>query len=606
MHPVVSSASIRLSQNQVRSNPILASQQDYCRGGSLRDKELRQLARLQQFQSDGIPLFKRPEMHRIDSSSLRLSEKRIGVAGLVVDHRNVGFVTRLHVELSRTWDISANLPFRQIHIQNLLLSVLSGSGFEESLPELFAFKIRDSLADRYEGDSMDISGLLAILDASLGQSNSLLDAAVAVVSPITDDWLVPSKSVQWKLKAFHREFGEGSLLIRHTDDEEASAFDNKFKTVWQVRNLEELAENLRNAGLLQSLLSGFTLRSEHAYAIASQLGQWLDDESQFARAVSFLKRIKGRISNETPARIRLEVSFAEEDLCRHRGHFDAAIAVREQRLELIKQPFVSCYEREVDSDNRHAAALYDAHRFPIAIDCLQFWDDRIKQDPKICLPETRAKLLNTLARCLVITKDPRWEKAFELSLNIQAACDPSNLPITKNFLLHGYLKSDCLEKARALLESNAAGPNAFQIWLAAEYARRASELWNEEQCKAVTAIDPALHVRGFACQAIARQQGRSDNSRLEYFKYAQQAFSYGLDHDKTNIKQIMSLFCSLAIAVVSQDSQSLKCELARFHHLTTSGDFQGVKTWYENEINELEHLSDWNSIERLFLKVPHF
>ncbi|EMI57054.1 hypothetical protein RSSM_01464 [Rhodopirellula sallentina SM41] len=600
---------IRLSQNQIRSNPVLASIREYNRGRGRRDQEQRQLAKLLQLQDEGVVLHRIPTMIRVDSSMLKTTRSNIGVVGLVVDNQGQGYVTKLKVVPNPTWDISVDLPFRPVHIQNLLLRVLSGSDLDDSLPELFAYKITDSLAERCEGDSMDIACLLAIFNASTNHEDILLRAVAAVVSPVNDEehygLLEASKSVSSKLDAFLREFGSGSLLVRHADDEAAATFDAHFDQVWPVRTLSDLADCLAEADLLRSFLGKTTLRSGHGNAIASQLECWLSDESQYDRAEVFLNRVRRRIDNETPIKICLEVLSAEEDLHRHRGNFDAAIALREERVKLTEQPFVSSYEREADSDNRHAAALYDAHRFPTAIECLKHWHKRIEQDPKICLPETRAKLLNTLARCLVIVEDVTWESLFELSIQIQSVCDPCNLPVTQNFLVHGYLKAQKFERARTVLEKNIDKANAFQIWLSAECSRQAGKKWTEQQCEAAIAIAPTFHVRGFACQAIARQEGRDAHSRLKYFGHASRAFSYGMERDKTNIKRVLHIFCSLAIAILSHDRSALRSELDEYHNLTASNAFRGIRDWYEREIAQLENDQDWASIERLFRKVPH-
>jgi hypothetical protein len=83
---------------------------------------------------------------------------------------------------------------------------------DEGLPELLAFKISDTLGDRCEGDSMDIAGLLAIVDAANGSKHELLGAVAAVVSPADENELEPSKSVSIKLDAFKREFGRAHFL----------------------------------------------------------------------------------------------------------------------------------------------------------------------------------------------------------------------------------------------------------------------------------------------------------------------------------------------------------------------------------------------------------
>lgn len=332
--------SIRLSQNQIRSNPVLAGIREYNRGRGRRDQEQRQLAKLLQLQEEGVVLHHTPTMIRVDSSSLKTTRNNIGVVGLVVDNHGQGYVTKLQVKPNPTWDVADNLPFRAVHIQSLLLRILSGPDLDDSLPELFAYRITDTLADRYEGDSMDIACLLGILDISVNHENPLLNAAVAVVSPAEDGLLEASKSVSPKLNAFVREFGTGSLLVRHATDDVAADFDQYFDHVWPVANFADLTNRLSDAGLTASLLKKVTLKSEHRFAIASQTESLLNNESEFSKAEYFIRRLKRRISSETPLRIRLEVLLAEEDLHRHRGNFDAAIMARRQRIQIAALRFI--------------------------------------------------------------------------------------------------------------------------------------------------------------------------------------------------------------------------------------------------------------------------
>lgn len=596
---------IRPSQRRIRSNPILEGQRAYCLGMSLREKELRQLSRLLELQNAGVAIHQIPTFDRENASALIKSNERVGVVGLVVDNDGVGYVTKLQVKPSTTWDISVDLPFRQVHIQSLLLRVLSGQGLGESLPELLAYRITDTLADRSEGDSMDIACLLAIVDSSLNHENDLLNAASAVVSPATDYLLEPSKSVPAKLRAFVREFGGGSLLVRHTDDEEAAAFDLNFDQVWTVRNLTELATLLSESDLIRALLEKFSLKTEHALAIASQAQRLLASETTFDQAADFLGRLKRRTDKETPLRIRLEISLAEEDLHRHRGNFDAAIVTRERRVELEQNPLISCYERAADSDNRHAAALYDAHRFDAAIACLEDWADKFSTDPKICLPETRAQLLNTLARCLVVIGDPNWELLFDQSLAIQKVADPGNVPKTTNYLAHGYLKCNRFEDARRVLDINGGETDPFRIWLAAECSRQAGELWNDSQCEKATSINETFHVCGFACQAIARQTGRPVESKLRLFEKAYRSFGHGLESDVTNVKLVLRVCCGFAIAVITDDSVALDQAIQEFRVHCARDGFSEIRSWYEQVVESIERDRDWASVETIFRRIPH-
>ena len=77
-------------------------------------------------------------MIRIDASRLTKSENRIGAVDLVFDNDGIGYVTQLQVKPSAIWDISVDLPFRQVHIQSLLLRVLNGQGLDDGMASTFS------------------------------------------------------------------------------------------------------------------------------------------------------------------------------------------------------------------------------------------------------------------------------------------------------------------------------------------------------------------------------------------------------------------------------------------------------------------------------------
>jgi len=598
-------ATIRLSQKRSRSNPILESERAYCSGVGVRDQERRQVERLQTLQHEGAQLHQIPKMIRTDTSALKLSEQRIGVVGLVVDNDGEGFVTQLQVRLSSTWDISVDLPFQRVHIQSLLLRILGERGLNDSLPELLAYQVSDTLGDRCEGDSMDIACLLAIVDASQENACPLLDSAVAVISPTSGDDLEASKSVKAKLNAFKREFGRGTLIVRHADDETAANFDELFNDVWPVRDVHELARRLHESGLLKALLNRVSLTTNHSWAISSQTARLLSSETTHGQAEDFIRRLNARITDETPLKIKLEVSYAEEDLHRHCGNFELAIEVRDKRVDFESNPLISSYERAAQSDNRHAASLYDAHRFSDAIECLDSWLKKFDKDSRICLPETRAILFNTLARCLVVIDDPKWEQLFERSREIQTASDPGNLPITENHLAHAYLKCGRFEHASRLLDKRDSAGDPYRTWLRAEISRQAGETWTDDQCEEAKSISVEFHVHGFACQAIARQQDRTVQSRVEFLEKAKTSFGHGLDHDVTNVKRLLRACCELGIAAAKEDRGDLEQAIEAFRQMCACNGFEHAGDWYRSVIEELSCNLNWDAVENVFARMPH-
>jgi tetratricopeptide (TPR) repeat protein len=596
---------VRISNSRSRSNPILESERSFQRGGRRRDNEQRQLDRLLQLQQSHVPIYRKPEFIRIDANDLKVSNDRIGVVGLVVDESNIGLVTQLRLTLSASWEISVSLPFRQAHIQSLLLRLVNEAGLDEGLPELLAFKISDTLGEGMHGDSMDIACLLAIVDAANGCKEKLLSAVAAVVLPLSGINLKRSESVTIKLKAFVREFGRGSLLVRMRDDAESEKFDDYFDVVWAVSDLHDLAARLHREGLMTPLNQQVSLVSAHALAISTRTQYLLSNESTYREAREFLRRVKARLTANTPLKIKLEVSYSEEDLHRHCGDFDEALKARAARQELERNPLISCYERMVDSDNRYAAALYDAHRFEEAIECVKPWFDQIQTDPRICFPETRSFLYNTLGRCLVALNDPQWESVLRDSLRIQQKVFPENVNRTENFIIHGLLKTKSLDEAASYLNKSGDWKDEYRVWLRAEHARQMQTTWTDVEDEAIFEISPTFHVFGFAMQAAARQQGRDQSTRIEYLQKARECFQHGVEADKSNVKRVLSLCCDLAISVASKDHRGLEKSLDEFEGLGQKQGMKAIWTWYRPVLCQLKSRRDWSSIEDLFCRIPH-
>lgn len=595
---------IRLSQDQINSNPILHSQRVFRTGNGRREQERLQLKFLLQHQKSGGAVFTMPEFIRVDSAELTLSNERVGVVGLVVDDEGVGYVTRLTASQNSTWEVSVDLPFHYSHIQKLLLRVIGDERIDGGLPELLAFKIDDTLKQRCEGDSMDVAALLAVVDAAAGKP-FILDATAAVVSPFGTGSLRASKSTAQKLRAFIREFGSGSLLVRHPEDHEAAEFDSYFDNKWVLSTLGELAEKLETHELLTPLIGSFQLSAVHGPAIGVWLQHLLVSESRHVEGTRFVQRLKQRLNASTPLRLRQEIAYAEEDLFRHLGDFDKAISVRTERIKLEEDTSIACYERSASSDNRHAAALYDAHRMREGVEFLWNWNEKFKQDHRICLPETRAILKNTLARCLAALGEDGWEELLEESLEIQKATDPASVPRTKNVLVHSLLKANKFPEAAEILDVAGEPKDFFDLWLHAETARQAELTWNEDKCSQILEFDTRDHAFGFICQAIARQLGHDQNTRVEYLTRAKQSFSIGAEHDATNIKRLLSEFCSLAISV-SSGTEDVEAGLNEIRQLLRLPGLSGARTWYERDLKHLEQTATWEAVDRLFCRVPHF
>jgi tetratricopeptide (TPR) repeat protein len=598
----------RRSLRRIRSNPILESEIAYQNGSTLWDKEDRQLKILMDLQNDQVPLRNLPQFYKVDASALRRSEQRIGVVGLLVDSNRIGLVTQILATSSSTWNISSDLPFRPTHIQSLIQRLVSESRLELGLPELLSFRIEDTLSERYEGDSMDIACLLAIID-SLNKNECVeLSAVAAVVSPSEGNTLRPSGSIPEKLEAFYREFGRGSLLVRAVDCDQASRFDGRFDRVWEVNDLAQLAHRLSECNLLNPILNKVSLTHQHAPALSSYLDDLLADEANYPKAEQFLVRLIRRVTPQTPPLMRLAIQSAEEDIHRHRGNFEQALRARVERKKLEQMPFMASYERIIESDGQFAAALYDAHRFSEAIEILkrlqQLWESN---GELICSADKRSYVLNTLGRCLVVLGDPSWEKCLRDSIEIQEHISPMDIPRTKNYLIHGLLKSGRSSEASAELQESIEADDPFRVWLMAETARQQGVTWTEAEDSKIDTIERRQHAYGFAMQAAARQIRRTSAQRVDYLTRASECFGYGVQADQHNIKTLMQLSCKLAVAVIENNQKDLQHRIAEVNgFLAITPECDAFRRWYRELLDAVEATKSWESIDRLFSAIPHF
>ena len=465
----------------------------------------------------------------------------------------------------------------------------------------------------FRSDSMDIAGLLSVVDSANMHASELLASAVAVVSPAFEDKLEESKSVTAKLTAFVREFKHGSLLVRLAGESEAASFDENFDRVWEVRTLTDLADRLRESGLLAPMVASFPLAARHATLIADRVETLLADETHYVETEDFLRRLKNRFTEITPLRVKLDVLYAEEDLYRHRGSFGHALEVRAQRSHLEENPAITCYERRISSDNRLAASLYDAHSFADIFKLLEPWAEKIEQDPQICLPETRSFLFNTLARSFVAVGDHRWEPYLHASLKIQNATNPEDVPRTRNTLVHCLLKTGRLNDAHLEINQLKIGEDGngsdnsdpFFLWLCAEYSRRTGETW--DNVPVMTDENLAQkHAWGFVYQAIARQANQTRERRCALLEQAARVFVHGTTDDEANIKRLLAGCCKLSIAVLKRDHQSGQVAFKEIECFLEHPNLAHAKHWYATELDEIRTNFNEESVDRMFDRIPHF
>jgi hypothetical protein len=276
---------------------------------------------------------------------------------------------------------------------------------------------------------MDVSGVLAVIREA-NHRPPLLSRACAVVQP-DGDRLQPVGSVTRKLDAFVREYGRGSLLVRHPDCNEGAVFDGRFNRCWQVGSLKELAENLEHEGWLGVFLEDLPLDGAHLDIVMPRLRRLEKTEHRYAEALDLSSRIQAcGYQSTVPAPRRRRIDRSIIDLYRHLGYYERAEHLARKEVDQAYNSFVRSYDGQAQADVTLAAALYGSHRFQEMETLLEPWCQGLHADPLIVEPMTRVMVYNTLARARVVSGQAGWEGLFRRSEGILQEWDPTDLPRT--------------------------------------------------------------------------------------------------------------------------------------------------------------------------------
>ena len=602
------------------SNPILASQRVGQHFADLRQAKRLQYQRLLELQEQGAQVFRCPKFH-VEEEGIELSSERIGVVGLVVDgNRDEGYVTRLTAKKNATWFIPDNLPFRETHVREVVLDLLrAGDGFDQAMPELLAFSITDTLGNASRGGSMDIAALMSVIDA-INDQPSILNAVAAVVAPSqrTPDavrGIVKTESSRTKLSAFDREFGLGSLLIRHPDDYEAECFDDNFEEVWEVASFADLYERVETAGLLKKLLESNPLSSADSPTLFQYLDYLLGDESRYGQCKLFLDRLERRVVETSPLRIRLRVINARENLYRHSGKFIEAIKVCEVREKIVQSNSdLLDYDEIVGSANCLASELIDAHRFDDAVETLATWHSQIDKDPRLCRAETRTFLLNTLARAKVmIPGNDDWKLLFKQSIDLQKRVDITYVPRSTNYLIGALLRHRELDEAKNEIDGLAkvdVDPvsQRYLDFLVTDLDRQQGKTYSTAATtKLQSSLCQSSHSSGLLLQSLARQDDRSVESKCDLLQQASKVFMHNVQADDlTNIKRFLASICSLRASVATFDEDETRRWSNELDDYVNRDSFGAIRSHYQKAIDQCKQNPGDESVETLFQLVPYF
>jgi len=534
------------------------------------------------------------------------------VVGLLIDRdsnasHSTGLVTPIFAKESpRGWNVGNSLPFHAGHIQDALFRLLvqSGQQVSDKIPELISFEISERLNEPTSGTSMHIAGLLAVVDAFNENNTPILSCSCAVVEPIENE-LKAVGSIKTKLDAFLREYGSGSLLIRHADCEIAAKFDEHFDNVWPVTTFAELGTKLLDSGLMQKVLASFPITLATVDAAQKRVA-WLSQEKKYLEALEFTKRLEA--ANHSMGRPYLRVSQAIqimlEDQNRHNGRYYQAIVHSRKAVSQIEAlDGLSSFNELVDAKVRLASALFDGHDFGAAAESLVPLVKRIESDESLVTAESQVNLYNTLGRCKIRLEQVDWEELFRKSIKLQSEVDPDNIPRTTAYLIQGLLLNGRFTEASQSLEEmmeRDSFTDKFLTFYKADMHRRIGEQrWDDPQFE----LESGHYAHGFYFQATARQAERTSDEKVRRFKRAaQELCSHVPSHSDINILQLFSYFCNWA-AELEAKANGLKVREA-IQNFLNQPEAASLKSWYIGKLPTKPKSS--LELEPLFNAVPYF
>ena len=542
------------------------------------------------------------------------SSCRWGVVGLTVDQASGNaFVVPLRAELAEEWHCAATLPFSPHHLQDLLSRLIhSGGAFAAAaVPERFAFRLQDTLGMKIVGRSMDIAGILAIIDELNARTHHLLWAACCVVELAEGDHLRRVDDVQLKLSAFHREHPNGSLLIRHADCDESALFDSHFQQVWPVRTLTQLGGRLLSNRLLDPLLHRTELtRRELSHALDRL--RWLEyGQFRYREAYDLASRIvRCAVTADVKPAEHQQVACTMGSLSRHLGQFSEAKQIATERMsQLDHHPQLTCDDELARAAVRYAAALFDGHEFRAAESVLRPWFEHAVRVPRTLYAATRVHLFNTMGRVLAILGDPSYVETFHRALELQQQGDPANVARTSNYLVLAELRNGRVEVARGMLERSDLYSQAdlFSNWMfcfaRAELARRERRRWDDVAMdeENLESLNPG-HPFAFYFQATARQPDRPDRTRR--FGLAATFLAKDIVGDAPCLLHFYSAVMRLAEAAYSSDENAAGNAHQTILAYAAHPRHEAFRGFYQAELLDLRQSLDICGVERLLSRLP--
>jgi hypothetical protein len=462
-----------------------------------------------------------------------------GVLGLVHGEPG-GCVVPLSVEPAVSWRIAPQLPVDSRRLTDLLMGLLAEASAIEPgvLPEARAFVVTTPFPWSCVGTSMEVAAALAVLRCAAGAPPALARSCALVEA--AGSQLRPVDEIETKLRAFLRECGRGTLLVRHPGCRASAAFVDMFDEVWSVSSLADLARILAPLGVF----AAWSTKGPHGLAEADMVLSRLRDLHQagpdHAAIVQLSRRaLKSSWRGDVPPAIRHRPRLDLLRSLRHLGCYAEALQVGELwRQEVRELGEASSLEQVADADLEFAAGLFDTADFERMLEILGPWLHRVELEPLCLSPGLRVRLWNTAARAMVRLPRDGWDALLRRSLDLQHRTDPASVPRTRNYLIEGLLRSGKSDEAeQQIVAADESNPDpTSKAWLAfyrADLARRQGCSWVSPEMEAARpAARLANHPLGLYLQATARQPGRTAEDASERFAKASECFAFDAERGR--------------------------------------------------------------------------
>lgn len=535
---------------------------------------------------------------------------RPGVVALLVDAASgdqKAFIAPLQVAkiAQRHWHCHPGLPFTSEQLLTLLSRLMASLGTvaNNSMAETHSFEIKVPLQTPIQGRSMHVAGLISVVRGAHASSPSLLESVAALVEP-DGNRLIEVGFARLKLEAFVRELGRGTLLVRAPGGE-AAAFDEHFDEVWEVEDFEGLAKRLYASNLLDPLLRAQKLGPDQFESVIEH-ARHMNRHSHFTPALHMIERLEHcTLENTVSYRQRQDLARLMCDLHRHLGHYDRAVALAQaQVVNVHAMGDRASHDSLAHAEVRVAAALYDSHNFKAIVKLLSPWMKKLAQDPRIIAPHTRVMLFNTLGRSEAVLGRPSFAEYFKASLRQQEGLDLANAVRTRNYLIHGYLKNNDLNKAGEALTENETACSS-DPWLAfyrADLARRRGLLWSDDALEQTIGGPSSSYPRAFYFQATARMQGRSAQEAADRFREARRCLCRGVENP-AGVLYFLTLLLALAEATWLEDATGQKIGLK---YLDDNLHSTSLKHYYQKDLDRLHDDPGTSALEKFLGRVPYF